>query len=334
MIDLSTKRWSGKRNTKQHSPCLLTIWGLCLLILSGCQTYCSRIEPSICYTVPVKHIKALSSPFERLSREEIRQEWGRELYIGLNFANELDLYRAITAFKTALLFLPANQLERRQQIEYYIFESYYLGNKYLDALETFDNSSLITVPETFPAFKDLMIMLFDCYQKTEQWEKAEKIYNLLCTFDPELSSELVLSVAFMQGNLECIKSFAEDHPQAPCLNEFVAHYETYAKSIKKARHLNALLPGAGYYYVGQKKAAATSFLINALFIGATYLFIKNGNYPAGIITASLESGWYIGGINGAGLAAKEYNERLYETNAKEIMIQNKLFPVLMLQKSF
>ncbi len=312
----------------------IVFYCLFIVLLTACQTHCNNIEPNICYTPPAKLIQNRPSPFEKLSREELRQDWGKEFYVGLNFANDLDLYRAITAFKRALFFLPKNCAERRLQIEYFLFECYYLGQKYQEALTVFDESQLITVPETFPAFKDLLIMLFDCYQKTGQLEKAEKIYQCLSGYDCDISRDLLLSLAFQNGNLNGIESLSANHPQREALYSFVDNYHCAEKSIEKARRLNALLPGAGYSYAGQKKAAVTSFLINALFIGATYFFIKEGNYPAGIITASLESGWYIGGINGAGLAVKEYNERLYEKNAKEVMLQNKLFPILMLEKSF
>ena len=40
---------------------------------------------------------------------------------------------------------------------------------------------------------------------------------------------------------------------------------------------------------------------------------------AGIFTASLEAGWYLGGINGAGLSAKIYNDRLYSELGKEAL---------------
>ncbi len=98
--------------------------------------------------------------------------------------------------------------------------------------------------------------------------------------------------------------------------------------------MNAILPGAGYYYVGQKKTAVTSFLINALFIGTAWVFFQQKNVPAALITLSFETGWYFGGINGAGLAANEYNERLYEVNTKEQLFENKLFPLFYFKKSF
>ena len=78
----------------------------------------------------------------------------------------------------------------------------------------------------------------------------------------------------------------------------------------------------------------TSFMINASFIAASWYFFDHGNYGAGIITSSLEFGWYFGGINGAGLAAKEWNQHIYNIKGKELMIEMRLFPVLMLEASF
>ena len=96
----------------------------------------------------------------------------------------------------------------------------------------------------------------------------------------------------------------------------------------------SFFPGAGYLYVGQRRAAVTSFLINTLFILATIRFFEREDYAAGIITAGFEAGWYFGGINGAAGAAREYNERLYERHAKDTMVQGELFPVLMFTKGF
>ena len=53
-------------------------------------------------------------------------------------------------------------------------------------------------------------------------------------------------------------------------------YEYEKKSIRKAEVFNAILPGAGYFYAGQIESGITSFLINALFIAATYEFFHKG----------------------------------------------------------
>ncbi len=115
---------------------------------------------------------------------------------------------------------------------------------------------------------------------------------------------------------------------------FFSEYCCKAKSVKKAQMLNAILPGAGYYYVGQKKSALTSFIINTLFTAAAYQLFDKGYFAGGLIVSSLELGWYLGGINGAGLEAKEYNQSIYNTMAKDTMAQNRLFPVLMFETTF
>jgi hypothetical protein len=310
------------------------VWILALLFLSSCTPNCSKIEPEISYVPPVRLIQSLPSPFAKLTKEELRQEWGKQLFIGLNFANDLDLYRAITAFKTALIFIPASLKERRLQIEYCIFASYYFGQKYPEAIETFSYGGLSSVMMDFPAYKELLIMLYDCYQHTGQTEHFDKIFQTLEEYYPETAASLALSTALQQGDIDLAGALATSTPNKNDILGYLDRYESTAKSVKKAKTLNALLPGAGYYYVGQKKAALTSFIINALFIGATYCFVRNHNIPAGIATASLEAGWYIGGINGAGLAAKEYNQRLYEVNTKELLLQQRLFPILLLEKTF
>lgn len=302
-------------------------------MLTGCKTSPCNLEPIIVYAATERQVASMPTPFDKLSKEELKQEWARELYIGLNFANELDLYRAITAFKRALILLPASKSDRRLQVEYNILLCYYFGQKYREALSYYDSSHLDSVACDFPPYQDLLIVLFDCYYQTGHEEKAELIKEKLHTLDPSITDRLLLSTSLQEANF-CLINELKTTICDDSIDVFLADYELKALSVNKAKTLNAVFPGAGYYYVGQKNAATTSFLINALFIWGTYAFIKNGYYAAGIITASLESGWYIGGINGAGLAANEYNQRLYETNAKDVMIKNNLFPVLMLETSF
>lgn len=305
-----------------------------LLLLNGCTPKTCDFEPTLDYTPQVRQIQRLPSPFEKLTKEEVCSEWGKELYIGLHFGNELDLYRAITAFKRALILIPASKQERRMQIEYYIVLSYYLGKQYNDAVEAFESSRLIDVPATFGPCKDLGIVLFDCYQRTGQGEKAARILEMLRGFDPELAQELELSDALIQGDLDRATDLAACTLKNEAYSFFLQDYLQLTKSPQKARRLNAVLPGAGYAYVGQKQTAVTSFLINALFIGASYYCVRNGNIPLGVILGSLETGWYIGGIHGSGLAAIQHNELLYEAKGKDFLVQERLFPVLMLEASF
>lgn len=307
---------------------------LAALTVSGCQKYCDEFAPDIGYFPTPCLIESRPSAFEPLKNDERLRDWGKELRIGYAFTEEQDYYRAITAFKRAHVLLPSKERERREQILYNIFQCYYLAYKYQEAIEAFEGTALENVPKQFPAFHDLLIALYDCYQKVGNCTKARKILSLIEQEYPNDAASLELSTAFIKADLENIPEAASATNYQEEVNDLMWEYSWVSKSPKKARLYQALLPGAGYYYVGLKNTALTSLVLNGLFIWASYSFFNKGYTAAGLITLSLETGWYIGGINGAGIAAREFNERLYELNAKEFMRSRSLFPILMIQTSF
>lgn len=304
------------------------------VLLYGCHANSHLIEPVISYTPSPQQLTFLPPAFKPLTQEESTQDWGKELTIARAFAQEQDFYRAITSYKRALILIPKEYPERHLEIEYGIILSYYSGKKFQDVIDTFESSSQKDIPATFPAFDDLLVILYHSYLQVGQPVKACQILSMIAMRHPSKAEHLQLSEAISHADFPEIQQQLAKNPHYEDISNFLDHYLRNAKSVRQAQTLNALLPGAGYYYVGQKKAATTSFLINALFIAAAYQFFHTGNVAAGIITTSLEMGWYFGGINGAGLAAKEYNERLYEATARDAMIRNSLFPVLMLEKTF
>lgn len=328
---------NGIRFNYQHFSSLALFRSLCclcalLLIATSCQKNLCELEPQIVFLPPASLIEQQDSPFQALTPAEMRQEWARELFIGKSFAKELDLYRAITGFKRALFLLPRANADRKMEIEFGIIKSYYLGQKYQDAVESFEKGTIADVTPDFPAFHDLIIMLYESYYKLGDIEKSCRMLSILETFEPQTAKNLELSATVEEANIGALseKGEAAGIDVSPLLSAYCCG----AKSVPRAQWLNAVMPGAGYLYVGQRSTALTSFVINALFIAAAYHFFVHKNYAAGLITASLETGWYFGGINGAGIAAREYNERLYECHAKDFLFQQGLFPVLMLNYSF
>ena len=320
---------------ESHSKTCLVFLTFCALISSGCTPVCVPFTPHIAYSPNICSIKLLPEGFPDLDEREIFTAWGKELLIGQGFLKENDLYRAITALKRAKFLIPANKKLRRQQIDYTILLAYYVGTKYGDAICTYEESPLVdATPESFPPYDELLIILYDSYVKIGNCEKAEIILNGIKARNLDTGLSLELYEALSEGNIESSSVLAEEYSEGEPILDYLNDYRCHEKSVCKARTLNALLPGAGYYYVGQKNTAVTSFLINALFIAAAYSFFDHGNIAAGLITASFETGWYFGGINGAGLAAQEYNQRLYEVNTKEVLFQNRLFPVFHFTKSF
>jgi tetratricopeptide (TPR) repeat protein len=318
-----------KTITRSNSLALL----LLSIFLLGCQPTKCDFEPEICFVPPPFCIEKLPTPFPPLTLVERSQEWGKELFLGKSFAKEMDLYRALTCFKSALYLIPRTH-ERRFEIEYEIFFAYYVSNKYQEAVEAFEGSKLIDIPDSFPVALDLLIALYDSYIKINLPERACRVLSLIETMDVDTANRLQLETAVIQANIPAIVDTAECTDSKEAIDEFLTLYFTHAKSVSKARVLNAVLPGAGYWYVGQKKSAVTSFIINALFIAAAYQLFDRGYIAGGIIVTSLETGWYFGGINGAGIEANQYNETIYERAGRTLLAREQLFPILMIQKGF
>lgn len=312
----------------------LTLLILLFLVHSSCQRVPDKIEPTLSYSVQDKYLLSLPSPFTPLSPQELSQGWGQEMQIGFGFAHELDLYQAITAFKRAEFLIPPEEKTRLMEIQYEILLCYYMGKKWKDVLYTFDHSQLRYVSQDFPALHDLLTILYDTYTQEGMETRAEHILQMIHQQDPQEGQKLILSHALIQADLPALQTIAQSPPEKVYLEQFLSDYQTQKKSIGTAQGLNALLPGAGYLYLGQNQSAATAFFLNGLFIAASTYFFLDGNVAAGVIFTSFEAGWYFGGIYGAGLEAKEYNERLYERMATPMMQRERLFPALMLNYAF
>lgn len=307
---------------------------LSLLLAAGCYRVPDRLDPRVNYQLQDQHLQALHSAFPPLSLEERSSDWGREILIGQAFAEQLDLYRAISTFKRAEILLPSSESSRKLEVQYDILFCYFLGKKYDEAIEAFEKSGLSNVDKTFPAYRDLLLILYECYGEMESREKQDRIFELMQKSFPDTAEKVQLSCALRQGNLCVVEQFASCFNGPSYLSDLLNCYYSHKKSVAGAQVLNALLPGAGYLYIGQRKSAFTAFLLNGLFIAAAYEFFHHGHTAAGIITTGFETGWYFGGIYGAGEEAKFYNERLYERNACATLNDYKLFPVLMLEHSF
>ncbi len=304
-----------------------------LLLLAGCYRVPDKISPKVDYAISDTYMESLPAAFRPLSTQERSQDWGKEYLIGQSFAKEMDLYRAISTFRRADILVPERSF-RKPEVQYNILLCYYIGKRYEDAIYYFEHSLLSHVDHTFSAFHDLLIILYDCYSEVNNEEKIKKTYELLHKFYPQTASRLQISSIIEEANIDKIDRLSQAHPDDLFLINLLSDYENKKKSVTKAQTFNALLPGSGYLYLGQKRSALTSFLMNGLFIFAAVEFFKKGYVAAGIITCGFEAGWYFGGIYGAGLEAKYYNERIYETLATQTMNEQGLFPIFMLKYSF
>jgi len=281
-----------------------------------------EVKPEVTLLPTERHLEKLPSAFPELTSAEKMSDWGKELLIGRSLARELDLYRAATAFKRAQILLGDGDEKRRQEIFYDLLLSYYLAGKYDSCVETYEKMNF-ALHSDFVASREFLLMLHDAYLRRGERPRAAAVIDLIEKKSPELAKNVDLYQATITYNF--------DYPGLEKLSNI---YSKYKKSPTTAGTLNAVLPGAGYWYVGQKQTAITSFLINALFIAATYQFITHDQLAAGIITGSMEMGWYIGGINGARLAAHQYNKTYATGLAQEECHRAKLFPLLQFQYAF
>jgi hypothetical protein len=307
---------------------------ICLFFTSCSKAKEEKIEPQISYIVPKAKLKQLPSCFASLSENEKKEDWGKEYFIGQKLAKKFDLYRAVTAFKRAEILIPGYLKDRLHEIQYFTVLSYYLGEKYPELIEAFEDSDLIHVDSSFSAYRDLLLILHESFIKLGREEKASYVLKLIDENDKNLGQILKVSHAVSDYNRSSLAKINEESSVGAETKKFLSSYDLGKKSETKAQVYNAIFPGAGYLYLGQKQAAATAFFLNALTSYAAYHFYHTGNVAAGLLFTSIETGWYFGGITGAKESAKLYNERLYENGAKPILQKHELYPVLNLTHSF
>ncbi len=261
--------------------------------------------------------------FSKLSHEESMQDWAKEYQMGIAFAKEKETSLAITSFKRALV-LSTDHLERQKEIYYAIILTYYLAEKYASAVEMFEKSPLLTVNEQFPSYHDLMIMLYHSYEIGKAPLKADLILKQIEAISPQEANQLKITQALLRKDLDQIKELSASLPNKKWLGDLTNTLTLRQKSQKLAKYLNMFVPGLGYYYLGQKKAAFTAFAINTtLVLGAVQLFMMR-YYALASLATLFELGWYVGGLYGAGQSTEVYNEALFSDYADQIFYQEDL----------
>jgi len=281
-----------------------------------------------------RELASLPRAFPELTDNELQTLWGPELKVARSFGREMDLYRAITFYKRALILMPPSETTRRHEAEFGIVLGYYLGEKYNAAVESFESSSLSLVhPRDFPAFEDLLILLDDAYRRVCEDERADQILDVLRHGAPDTAADLEAARALSRHNVNAALDLTRPLWKED-IQEFKDSYCSCRLDPERAKVLQALLPGAGYWYVGQRQSGVTSFLLNAAFSAAAWHFYKEQNWGAALFVTSLEFGWYVGGVYGAGLAAEQWNEHWYQENMRPFLKDRRWSPALMLQYSF
>jgi len=112
------------------------------------------------------------------------------------------------------------------------------------------------------------------------------------------------------ATLERIQPESTHYPRARSLRHALQQRpEVGERSPVVAGALSAVLPGSGHLYTGRPGQAASSFLLNALFITGAVLAFEHDSPVLGGILVFFEVGWYVGGIRSAAQAAREENQK-------------------------
>lgn len=292
-----------------------------LLFFLSCSFSDPIFRPRINKQLCKEWVVGLPSAFPALSSEEMASEWGKELFLATQFAKQLQLRDALLGFQRARWLMPEGS-SRTDQADFDLFLTYYLLGEYKEAVQCFEASPLSQAQPDHPAFFSLLILLFDSYSQLGEENKLRRLDKLLEKGAPELLERLHLCQELQQGNVDRL----QEATAAPFLQQRL--------SPARARLFNTFLPGSGYWYAGLKGAAVTCFCLNSSFLGASIYSFASGNWPAGLIFASIEIGWYVGGINGAGISAHEYNEWCYAHKLEPMLYEERLMPELMLTHAY
>jgi hypothetical protein len=246
--------------------------------------------------------------------------WVEERLIGRSFAQQGDYYRAITAFKRSLILLPEESASRCFELQYDILLCYCFAQRWSDALSHYRSSELGQIPPDFPARRDLILLVQEILLQTGDSVGSEHMDRML---SPEDAKARQLSRSLQLRAWENVDSAS-----------FKELWTAHRKSPDRAAFLQAIFPGAGYWYVGQTRAGVTSFLLNALTTAATVTLATHHQWAAAFLVGSLELGWYMGGMNGAALAAHQWNQRLGEDLAYPLLMRERSATLFRLEYAF
>lgn len=270
--------------------------------------------------------------FAQLNDYEELQDWAKEYKIGLAFASHQDYIEAIHSFKRALV-LCANS-QRKPEIEYAILLCYYLDKNYVTAIEFFESHSLLYADQKFSAFQDLLRILHHAYAVLGDFKKVEILQQSMAFPSDKDRWETKLTAALFAKDYPTIQELSKSLSQSDWVSNLTNNLFKKQKSPVLAKWLNIVVPGMGYFYLGQKKAALCSFLLNSLLIFGSIQLFMNHYYTLGALTALFELGWYAGGILGMEQASKDYNEALFANYAEKIFFQHHLEPYKKLKYEF
>jgi len=228
-----------------------------------------------------------------------------------------DYYRAVTEYKRLIFHFPGSPLSKAARLK--IGLAYLEGGKYQPAMTAFQEVTSLYPDE--PIYWEALFYLGETFYRMGDYENGlgsfalvekkgltkglkeraaiKKGWSFVRMRKWGLASETFRGLAGT-GNGIILGKLSDKVKEGSGIPR---------KSPGLAGVMSAILPGAGQLYIGRKKDAAVSFLLNGAFIlGAIEAFRKEEN-AIGAILVFFEAGWYTGNVYSAVSGAHKFNRK-------------------------
>ncbi len=264
---------------------------------------------------------ALAQPIMAQERADLLWDFANKLY------HEQDFYRALGEYQRFIFLFPSEP--RATEAELQIGYCYRQGGELEKAFDHFIR--LFNSRTMEPVGREALLEAIAIREEQKRYPEAiywTKRFIVSYPDDPEIDA-IYLRLAWLHidsgqyeqalPTLDRIQPESNLYPKARSLSQALQQRpDATKKSPALAGGLSAILPGAGHLYAGRPGQAATSFLLNALFIAGAVAAFKHDSPVLGGVLIFFELGWYVGGIRSAAQAARVANEKQEEQYRQEL----------------
>lgn len=223
--------------------------------------------------------------------------------------------RAIDEYQRFIYFFPND--ERVERADFQIAMAYYLSRQYPEAIDAF--REVIRKYDGSRLAVESYYKLSDSYMRHHQLDAAiVTLHNLLTLSDSAVVRDEAfyrLGWIYIEAGLwdNARSNFNKISPQARekyklerLSNELDQAGAIPRKNPGLAGALS-VVPGAGYLYLQRYQDALIAFLLNGVFIWASYEAFDNDNNALGALLSFFELSFYAGSIYGTVSSAHKYN---------------------------
>jgi TolA-binding protein len=274
-----------------------------------------------CCWILLPYLSVMAQPVAAAERADLLWHFADHLY------QVQDFYRALSEYQRFLFLFPTDP--RVPEAELQVGRCYRRDGKFQKAFRHLIRLHNRRAEE--PAGREALLEMVAIREEQGRYPEAidwAKQFIERYPDYPEIDAAYVRLAWLLINNgkyeeaittLELLQPESTHYPRARSLRQALQERpEIGKKSPAMAGSLSAVLPGSGHLYAGRPGQAASSFLLNALFIAGAVIAFQNDSPVLGGILVFFELGWYQGGIRSAVQAAREENQRQERKYRREL----------------